>query len=285
MRVKPYFSLFPNSAAMLDCWRVPGAHWAPPSRTGKGGLMRLDPVPRSLVAVDIEGYSRRDNLGHVELREALRCVCGDAFRAAGVRADTRQDQGDAFLILVRPDVAKARLVADLVRELGIALRLVNRNRLPAARMRLRVALHAGEVHLDGTGYGGEAVVAVMRLVEADALRDALKTAPDDLAVIVSERLHDDVVKHGYRGIDPAEYRVVRVSRKEFSQPAWIHVPGVRGASPASETPVPSPASPGGAYFAGTATFSGPTSFGGHAAGRDVHVAGRDLDVGGREPND
>jgi class 3 adenylate cyclase len=252
--------------------------------------MTLDPVPRSLVAVDIEGYSRRDNLGHLELREALRRVCDEAFGEIGVHGDTRQDQGDAFLILVEPDVAKSRLVADLVRELAQALRLFNRSRLPDARMRLRVALHSGDVHLDGTGYGGEAVIAVMRLIEADALREALKTAPDDLVVIVSERLHDEVVAQRYRGIDPADYREVRVSRKEFSQPAWIRVPGTPSApaEPASHRGSEaehSPTATGGAYFASTATFSGPTSIGGHAAGRDVHVAGRDMDVRGRERDD
>jgi hypothetical protein len=255
--------------------------------------MTLDPVPRSLVAVDIEGYSRRDNMGHLELREALRRVCDEAFAQIGVRADARQDQGDSFLILVGPDIAKATLVADLVRELSITLQLFNRNRLPEARMRLRMALHAGDVHPDGTGYGGEAVVAVMRLIEADALRAALKAAPGNLAVIVSERLHQEVIMQRYHGIDPADYREVRVSRKEFTQRAWIRVPGTPGApsAPPESTghagsePGPSPAATGGVYFAGTATFSGPTSLGGHAAGRDIHVSGRDIDVYGRDWDD
>ncbi len=267
--------------------------------------MTLDPVPRSFVAVDIEGYSGRDNLGHLELREALRRVCDEAFHRIGVSPDARQDQGDAFLILIRPGVSKARLIDDLVRELVTALRLFNRNRLPHARMRLRVALHAGEVHLDGTGFGGESVVAVMRLIEADALRDALKTAPDDLAVIVSGQLHRDVVLQRYRGIDPDEYREVQVSRKQFSQPAWIRVPGLptrsRPADPADgkQATAPgrrarrlppgdgssddsAPESPamaaGGVHFGGSATFSGPASFGGHAAGRDVNIQERTRDA-------
>jgi hypothetical protein len=264
--------------------------------------MMLDPVPRSLVAVDIEGYSGRDNLGHLELREALRRVCDEAFHRTGVSPDARQDQGDAFLILIRPDVSKALLVDDLVRELVTALRLFNRNRLPQARMRLRLALHAGEVHLDGDGFGGGSLVVVMRLIDADALRDALKTAPHDLAVIVSEQLHRDVVLQQYRGIDPGEYHEVRVSRKEFNQFAWIRVPGLpAGSLPAyrrlAETSKrharpPKPGSgatsggapdsaavaPGGVHFGGPAAFSGPTSFGGHAAGRDVNVQERSGDV-------
>lgn len=244
--------------------------------------MTLDPVPRSLVAVDIEGYSRRDNQGQVELRAALRRVCDEAFEQIGVNPDARQDQGDAFLILVKPDTPKARLVADLVREIGTALRSSNRNWAPEARMRLRMAFHAGDVHLDGTGFGGEAVVAVMRLIESDALRSALKTAPDDLAVIVSGQLHRDVVAQRYRGIDPADYHQTLVSAKGLSQAAWIRVPGSPSAGvsaqPPAGAPAPSPAAPGSVYFAGTATFSGPTSFGGNVAGRDLHVAGRDQDV-------
>jgi hypothetical protein len=264
--------------------------------------MMLDPVPRSLVAVDIEGYSGRDNLGHLELREALRRVCDEAFQRIGVSPDARQDQGDAFLILIRPDVSKALLVDDLVREFVTALRLFNRNRLPRARMRLRVALHAGEVHMDGNGFGGGCLVAVMRLMDADPLRDALRTAPDDLVVIVSEQLHRDVVLQRYRGIDPAEYHEVQVSRKEFSQPAWIRVPGLSAGShrasgkqakasrqqtrppmPGSEVPgdgapEPSTVAAGGVHFGGSAAFSGPTSFGGHAAGRDVNIQERSRDA-------
>lgn len=266
--------------------------------------MTLDPLPRSLIAIDIEGYSGRDNLGHLELREALRRVCDEAFRRVGVAPDARQDQGDAFLILVRPDITKALLIDDLVRELVTALRRFNRNRLPQAQMRLRVAMHAGEVHLDGTGFGGESVIAVMRLIDADSLREALKTAPHDLAVVVSEQLHRDVVLQQYRGIDPAEYREVRVTRKQFAQPAWIRVPGLpirsrhpraesvstpeqdaRGLAPDASAPAssepgdalpgPHEAVPKGVTFEGAVTFGGPASFGGHAAGRDVNVRERD----------
>jgi hypothetical protein len=262
--------------------------------------MVLDPEPRSLIAIDIEGYSGRDNLGHLELREALRRVCDEAFQRVDVTPDARQDQGDAFLILVRPDTTKALLVDDLVREMVTALRRFNRSRLPHTRMRLRMAIHAGEVHVDGTGFGGESVVAVMRLIDADALKDALKTAPDDLAVIVSEHLHKDVVLQRYRGIDPAEYHEVQVVRKQFNQPGWVRVPGVSGRPEPAQTELPAtskqdvhalapgdiaPAAPTttesppehdavvpkGVGFGGPVTFSGPASFGGHAAGRDVNI--------------
>jgi hypothetical protein len=255
------------------------------------------------VAIDVEGYSRRQNEAHLELRDALRTVRDEAFTRIGVTvsAEEIQDQGDAFLMLVEPDVPKPALVEDLIRELRTALRRFNRFRLPDQYMRLRVALHAGEVHLDGTGFGGEAVIAVMRLVEADALRDALKTAPYDLAVIVSDQLHRDAVMPGYRGIDPAEYRKVAVARKSFREPAWIRVPGThpRAANsadggeadePPSDGPTapssPGPGTPpateptpaaGGVHFVGPASFSGPTSLFGSAAGHDVNIEYRHAD--------
>ena len=229
-------------------------------------------------------------------------MCNEAFRRIGVSPDARQDQGDAFLILVRPDVSKALLVDDLVREFVTSLRLFNRNRLPQARMRLRLALHTGEVHLDGAGFGGGSLVVVMRLIDADALRGALRTATDDLAVIVSEQLYRDVVLQQYGGIDPAEYYEVQVSRKEFSQPAWIRVPRLSSGShsasgkqanpsrqqtrplmpssgvPGDGAPESSALADGGVHFGGSAEFGGPTSFGGPAAGRDVNIHKRSRDA-------
>lgn len=250
--------------------------------------MTSDPVPRSLVAVDIESYSGRDNQGQTELRKKLREVCDEAFSRTTVSAESRQDQGDAFLFLFPPEVTKVLLASDLIREILIALRLSNRNWLPEARMRLRVALHYGEVHPDGTGYAGEAVVTVMRLLDAEPLRAALKTAPDDLAVIVSKQLYRDVVRHGYRGMDPSDYVQVQVARKEFSEPAWIRVPGT-GPNPGLEPPggihPPEPGSPGPpipAPGSGPMTFHGPASFGsGNAAGRDINIGGWDLPIGER----
>ncbi|HEY6492835.1 MAG TPA: hypothetical protein VIZ43_06140 [Trebonia sp.] len=257
--------------------------------------MTPDPVPRSLVGVDIEGFGRRGDLDHLDLRKALRNVCAEAFAQINVHEVHQEDRGDALLIVVGPDVPKPRLVSDLVRELGTALRRFNSRLLPQARMRLRVALHNGEVLFDDDGLAGETVVALMRLLDAQELREALAIAPDDLAVIVSDRMHHDAVVQRHRGIDPAEFREVRVSLKEFSEPAWIRVPGrpdggVRPTdSPDSARPATGAAAStrtrGGVSFTGPAIFHGPMSFGdGDAVGGNVSSAGRDVNVAGRDVN-
>lgn len=261
-------------------------------------MMKQYPVHRSLVAVDIEGYSRRRNQGHVELRSALRRILADAFDIAGVEiAPTeQQDQGDGFLTLVRPEVSKVVLVDGLIREIENGLRRYNRYQTEEGKIRLRVALHSGELHIDEAGFPGEATVTVMRLIEAEQVKTALGNAPRNIAVIVSDSLYWDVVAHDYAGIVHEEYVQVEVAVKTFRGPAWIRVPGcpVLDAVPNAAPGQPSAAAPSGDAGEGqqretrsavvpgswftNAHFAGPTSIGGYAAGRDINVKKR-----GRQP--
>lgn len=250
--------------------------------------MKHYPVHRSLVAVDIEGYSLRRNQDHLELRAALRRVLADAFDAAGVEIapSEQQDQGDAFLTLVRSEISKVVLVDGFVREIENALRRYNHYHTEEGKMRLRVAIHAGEVHLDGTGFPGEATVTVMRLIEAEQVKGALASAPKDLAVIISDSLYRDIVAHDYGGIVHDEYSQVDVVVKKFRGVAWIRVPGRAAVgdqrSTTAVTPPGAPPDDSGmeqrtgqssvppAWFS-NAHFSGPTSFGGYAAGHDINI--------------
>lgn len=256
--------------------------------------MRFEPVHRSIVAVDIESYSKRLNPEQIDLRDGLRDVLSSAFEDAGISRESlrRQDQGDAELVLIRPAVPKTRLLSEFVSSIHSRLSRYNERQDKPDRMRLRMAIHAGEVHLDRTGFPGEAVVAATRLRDAAPLRRALALTPGDLAVIVSERIYHEIVRHRYPGIFTDEYREVIVREKSFRQRGWIRTPGY---------PVPLAAVDDGAQhqsdndsskrdessekrLAGVvsnvvmqdntlsgATFHGPTSFGGHAAGRDIKI--------------
>lgn len=248
--------------------------------------MKRDPVHRSLVAVDIEGYSRRQNLGHLNARHGLRQTLADAFDGAGVEIapEEQQDQGDGFLTLVKPEVSKVVLIDGLVREIESALRRFNHFQNDEGRIRLRVALHSGEVHLDGPGFPGEATVTVMRLIDAEPVKKALSNTAKDIAVIVSDGLYKNIIAHGYGNIIPDEYFRVDVAVKEFTGPAWVRVPGVRAEEvarllPPSDTPGPprvlpqeattSPTEQSAEHLFNNVHFGGPTSFGGYAAGRDI----------------
>ena len=91
------------------------------------------------------------------------------------------------------------------------------------RLRLRMALHAGEVYRDAHGVAGAAVNNAFRLAEAAELRSALAAAPGVLALIVSDWFFSEVVRHD-PAAEPGSYRRVQVNVKETAAAGWIRVP-------------------------------------------------------------
>jgi hypothetical protein len=124
-------------------------------------------------------------------------------------------------------VAEPTVVGKLVPAIDRLLRARNRDFLPEAKVRLRVAIHQGLVHLDGaTGFPGEAVVAVCRLLDARPLKRALAAFPTAaVALIVSEEIYRDVVHEEYEGLRPERFRMVQVDMPDrgFRARAWICV--------------------------------------------------------------
>ena len=179
------------------------------------------------MVVDVErfGDRSRTNLNHLAIRKGLYKALTQAFRKSGIgwANCVSEDRGDGALILIPPDVPKTRLVTSLPAGLVAGVTRHNAGCVVPERMRLRVALHAGEVYHDAHGVVGAAVNHAFRLAEAPALRAALSAAPGVLALIVSDWLFDEVVRHDPAAV-PGLYRQVRVTVKETAAVAWIRVP-------------------------------------------------------------
>ena len=190
-------------------------------------MQRQWSVHHAIVVLDVErfGDPARTNLNQLAVRDAFYKAITMAFRESGVVWDNcvREDRGDGALILVPQDVPKICLVTSLPERLAAAVTQHNSVSPTAERIRLRMALHAGEVYRDAHGVAGAAINHAFRLVEAPLLRTALGTSPGVLAIIVSDWLFSEVVRH-----DPAAgpnlYRQVRVIVKETSAMGWIRVP-------------------------------------------------------------
>lgn len=90
-------------------------------------------------------------------------------------------------------------------------------------MRLRMALHAGEVQYDDHGVASSSLNLAFRLIDAQPLKAALAASPGVLALITSDWFFEDVVRHT-PGAAPATYRRVKVAEKETSTIAWITLP-------------------------------------------------------------
>ncbi|GAA3781237.1 hypothetical protein GCM10022225_82020 [Plantactinospora mayteni] len=193
-----------------------------------------DPHRRVLVAVDMESYSVRDNVLQYRAQQALQKIMQSACDEAGLdRAKWRVQQGGDGQLAILPAGTSERVVATRLTPLiDRLLREHNRGLAPEARVRLRLAVHEGPVHLDGAnGYPGDAVVDVCRLVDSPQLKNALRRFPGaEAALIVSDRIYQDVVRH-YQDLRPEHFLRVMASLpdKKFEAPAWIYVPGENAA--------------------------------------------------------
>lgn len=191
----------------------------------------------TIVVVDVVGFGdlRRTNAHQVSVRGALYRIVAGAFARAGVEWSGchHEDRGDGILVVLPPTAAKAPLVESLPGHLLGLLGEHNAAHDVEERIRLRVALHAGEVHHDDHGVAGRAVTHAFRLVDAPAFRAVAAGSADDLAVITSAWFYDEVVWHsGLTG-----YQRVPVGNKETTTTAWVWLPGSRQARPAPG-PVP-----------------------------------------------
>jgi hypothetical protein len=199
-------------------------------------------VRRLCVAYDIEDYSTRRNRGQLAAQDQLARVIRDACAAAGLADEDfrAQHQGDGGLVLLPTggEIDEPLLISAFLGSLEASLREVNRGAEGGEPIRLRVALREGIVFTAAHGYAGDAVVDAFRMCDAPAVRRILKANPDaDLVIVVSDGLHRDVVRHGDHGLPGDAFVRHPLQVKQFSDTAWVYVPGGdAGLPPEPKTP-------------------------------------------------
>lgn len=186
-----------------------------------------------MLVVDVERFGARSYDGQRRLRERLYQVMRSSLNAVGISPeDVRQeDRGDGGFWILPVAVPKAVITGPFVHRLNEELR--RHNERPErdvtglrVMMRLRVALHAGEVGEDTNGWVGPDLNTAFRLVNADAVRRAL--AEDEeaaFALIMSRHWYEAVRGHRIEELDLAAVRPAHVSSKEVEETAWVYVPG------------------------------------------------------------
>jgi hypothetical protein len=172
------------------------------------------------LVIDVEkfGDPARTNAHQVAIRDGMYQALEGALENAGISPPgcDIEDRGDGAFVLVSPEVPKSWLVTRLPIHMAAALGRHNATCPANARIRLRMAVHAGEVHFDAHGVTGSAVNKTFRLVEAPALKSALDGSAGVLALIVSDWFYDEVVRHE-PAAGPAYYRRVRAVVKRRGQ--------------------------------------------------------------------
>ncbi|MGH3418367.1 MAG: hypothetical protein ACRDOD_02020 [Streptosporangiaceae bacterium] len=180
-----------------------------PDALGYAGRAGCDPADlafRFLVAVDVEGFSRRPAAEQAKAQDDLEHAMAVATTRAGLdrRGWYRQPRGDGELAVLSPDVNGLTLVADYPRCLAKALNELNASVNRGSRLRVRLAIHHGAIFPGGPfGPVGMAPVIVSRLVDAQVLRQALSQHGDaDVALMVSATVYDEIISSEFHNLNP-----------------------------------------------------------------------------------
>lgn len=182
----------------------------------------------SIVAFDIESLGTDARPVPEAMRDRVFALVEEALAASAIPAEAvqRGESGDGGFLLIGSGVAKSDIGESFIRNLNNGL---HRHAFLTGRptvIRLRVALHAGDVARDARGWTGTELDAAFRLLDSPALRAAIASADKaHMAVAVSWTWYDAVVWHQRGGIDRTTYRRVPVDLHDKHTTVWLHVPG------------------------------------------------------------
>ena len=192
------------------------------------------PRHRAIVAVDIERSTSRPDPVKAELRNKTYEMLDAALSSAGIHKRYRDrfiDRGDGVLALIHPvDQAPKALLLNVAIPVFNRLLTDHNASLPRPsrtqrQLRVRVVVHAGEVHYDANGCFGEALDVAFRLLDATRVKRTLREAAGPLILVVSGDIYNSVVRHGYDGLDQhAFHQLVRVQIAGNRHLGWIHIP-------------------------------------------------------------
>lgn len=188
------------------------------------------PCHRSIIAVDVEGSTRRTDPFKGYLRRSMYDLFEQSLHAGGLTGPYRDpllDRGDGVMALIHPvdQAPKTVLLDTVVPTLGTLLAEHN-ERHPDQRFRLRAVVHAGEVTFDDNGCFGEALDVAFRLLEADPVKRILESTDAPMVLAVSDDVHRSVIRHGYDGIDPKAFsRLLMPRTSGLVRSGWVRVVG------------------------------------------------------------
>lgn len=193
------------------------------------GLPATNADVRLCMAADIEAYSRFSNLEAMRAQERFVELLSTARAFAGVdeSAVHTDTGGDGQYAVLPAGIDETAVVPGLLAGLERAAQKINNDLNEHARLRIRVALDRGIVTPGVNGWVGRSTITVHRLLDSGPLRAALREhSRRSSAVMISDVLYQDLVRHGYGGLAPEDFvdTVVDLPQKKFMERAWLFRP-------------------------------------------------------------
>jgi hypothetical protein len=197
--------------------------------SGHDAAPRISGQVCAMLAVDIAESTRADRDDELiqHLRSSVYGIMREALGMCGMPWDSHchsEDRGDGFAVIFPPDLAAQPIVDWLPDRLGGLIRRHNRYSIESARMQLRMSAHIGPVYCDERGFSGDDVTFLCRMLDAQPLRQALAQSRAELALIVSDYVHDKLVRQRRSLVDLKSFRRVRTQVKRAPVHGWIYLP-------------------------------------------------------------
>lgn len=201
------------------------------------------PPYRAVLVVDTKEFGGHSDRGQAVLADAIPDVLALAFERAGLTHVWREalfphGTGDGFGL----GFDTRHLPAVVMRFFDVLQEVLKERdaRLPSAgrrvRLRMRASLNVGPVLDPGPGNGsaaaiGGAVITTHRLLDAPEVRDLLtRSDPEQtfVAVALSQRVYEDVLRTEYARLPSSLVVARRVGVKEYSGTVHLYVPRPSG---------------------------------------------------------
>ncbi|MFE2096938.1 hypothetical protein [Streptomyces sp. PTD9-10] len=204
---------------IYDCW-VQAAE--------ADGLPIAQPLRRLVLLADIEQFSRHDAMTQAHLRRRLYDFVDRLMATAGVDAGQRHraDRGDSLMELIDNNTALTSILRALLGQAPAYLHDENQKLPDTPSTRLRIVLATAHVTIDNhNGWIGAELNAAARLLDCDALRNALRESGDDVALCLSDPAYQEAVRAERGGFSRADFRnsfeQVTVETRNGLVPAWL----------------------------------------------------------------
>ncbi|AGM07148.1 caspase, EACC1-associated type [Amycolatopsis keratiniphila] len=181
-----------------------------------------------VVCCNLESYRRANSKIQREMQDLLVRSLNRASQAVGLDRSTwqRHAMGDGEMAVLPQDTPEHVVVDRYVRALDAELTSVNANRPPHMRLRMRMAIHFGDLAKGASGDSGQGVVFATRLVDSPVARAALEQTNASLVVLLSDQVHEAIVQTGRATVRPDDFRgvEVEVQAKSFVARGWLWIP-------------------------------------------------------------
>lgn len=192
----------------------------------RSGAWMAGPVHRSLVAVDMEAWAGRSAPVAAEMQGAVDEALRVGLRSVGLNlaAVILQRSGDSRILALPAETPKDLITTTFLTGLEKAVRAWRSTVSPSAKpMRIRVALHSGEVLERNNEWAGPAVITLTDLVNATEGKLLLTANPSSrVLVLLSNLWHDSVVTPGFVDV---QHCPIHIQGKHGEQLAWVRVIG------------------------------------------------------------